>query len=211
MDAARTPARASGGTDYATPGGPRTAPLASGRRAEELARVEAVLFLAREPLAVRRIARLARLQDGTRARSLVRELDALYESEGSPFRVEAVAGGFQILTHAAFGPWLRRLLEAHSQNRLSAAAMETLAVIAYRQPVSRADVEAIRGVGCDDMIRQLLDRDLVGVSGRSAEIGRPHLYGTTRRFLRVFGLARLEDLPPVAGPIPEAGHSGPDT
>lgn len=182
-----------------------------GFRDDEIARVEAVLFLAREPLPVRRIARLARLADGTRARSLIRELDALYESESSPFRIEIVAGGFQILTHAAFGPWLRRLLDAHSQNRLSPAAMETLAVIAYRQPISRAEMEAIRGVGCEDMIRQLLDRDLVAVSGRSAEIGRPHLYGTTRRFLRVFGLARLDDLPPVASSAPGPGAEPPAT
>jgi segregation and condensation protein B len=190
----------------------KTPPTARpGVRDDEIARVEAVLFLARDPLPVRRIARLARLADGTRARSLIRQLDALYESESSPFRIETVAGGFQILTHAAFGPWLRRLLDAHSQNRLSPAAMETLAVIAYRQPVSRSEVEAIRGVGCEDMIRQLLDRDLVAVSGRSEEIGRPHLYGTTRRFLRVFGLARLDDLPPVAGPPPADNADAPAT
>lgn len=183
----------------------------SGQRSDELARVEAVLFLARDPLPVRRIAKLARLADGTRARSLLKELQRLYESDTSPFRIESVAGGFQILTHPAFGPWLRRLLDSHSQHRLSAAAMETLAVVAYRQPVSRADIEAIRGVGCEEMIRQLLDRDLVAVAGRSEQLGRPHLYGTTRQFLRVFGLARLEDLPAVLGPVPDAGADDPRT
>lgn len=211
-DASPGPARAMAREGGGPPArGTTLQPPTRGVRGEELARIEAVMFLAREPLPVRRIARLARLPDGTRARSLLRELDVFYDVDGSPFRIEQVAGGFQILTHQAFGPWLRRLLDAHSQNRLSAAAMETLAVIAYRQPVSRASVEAIRGVGCEDMIRQLLDRDLVAVCGRSEDIGRPHLYGTTRQFLRVFGLSRLEDLPPVAGVDPQSADPGQPT
>lgn len=167
-------------------------------RSEDLARLEAVLFLAREPLNTRRLARLARLADGTRARVLVRELDRLLDAAGSAFRVEQVAGGFQLLSRAAFGPWLRRLLDAQPQTRLSAPAMETLAIVAYRQPVSRAEIEAVRGVGCEEMLRQLLDRDFVAIGGRSEEIGRPNLYVTTRHFLRSFGLGRLEDLPPIS-------------
>lgn len=170
-------------------------------RSEELARLEAVLFLAREPLNTRRLAKLARLADGTRARVLVRELDRLLDATGSAFRVEQVAGGFQLLSRAAFGPWLRRLLDAQPQTRLSAPAMETLAIVAYRQPVSRAEIEAVRGVGCEEMLRQLLDRDLVAIGGRSEEIGRPNLYVTTRHFLRAFGLGRLEDLPPISAAV----------
>lgn len=171
-------------------------------RSEELARVEAALFLAREPLSTRRLAKLARLPDGTRARSLVRELRQLQDTAGSAFRVEQIAGGYQLLSRGPFGPWVRRLLDQPSTSRLSAAALETLAIVAYRQPVTRAEIEAIRGVGSEEMLRQLLERDFVAVGGRAEDLGRPNVYATTRRFLAAFGLARIEDLPavePLAG------------
>ena len=136
-------------------------PMAVGqhRRSEELARLEAALFLAREPLTTRRLAKLARLDDGTRARSLIKELRLLQDASGSAFRVEQIAGGFQILTRAPFGPWVRRLQDAAPGGRLSPAALETLAIVAYRQPTTRAEIEAIRGVGSEEMLRQLV-RDL---------------------------------------------------
>ena len=162
-------------------------------RSEELARLEAALTVAREPLSPRRLAKLARLTDGTRARSLLKELKKLQESSGSAFRVEQLAGGFQLLTRGPFGPWVRRLLATPPETRLSAAALETLAIVAYRQPVTRAEVEAIRGVGCEEMLRHLLDRDFVAIGGRTEELGRPNVYQTTSRFLRAFGLARIED------------------
>jgi segregation and condensation protein B len=164
-------------------------------RSDEMARLEAALYLAREPLSVRRLAKLARLPDGTRARVLLKELQRLAVESGSAFRVEQIAGGFQLLTRGPFGPWIRRLLAAAPENRLSNAAMETLAVVAYRQPVTRAEIEAIRGVGCEEMLRQLLDRDFVAIGGRVEELGRPNVYITTRWFLQAFGLARIEDLP----------------
>lgn len=179
---------------------PGEAPAGAQVRSEELARLEAALFVAREPLPARRLAKLARLSDGTRARTLVRELAALQDAEGSAFRVESIAGGYQLLTRAPFGPWVRRILATPPETRLSAAAMETLAVIAYRQPVTRAEIEAIRGVGCEEMLRQLMERDLVAVGGRSEDLGRPNVYLSTARFLRAFGLARIEDLPPVGPP-----------
>jgi segregation and condensation protein B len=166
-------------------------------RSPELARLEAALFLAREPLSIRRLAKLARLPDGSRARVLVRELRHLQEEAGSPVRVEQIAGGFQLLTRAAFGPWVRRLLDSQRRSGLSATALETLAIVAYRQPVTRAEIEAIRGVGSEEMLRQLMERDLVAIGGRAEDLGRPNVYVTTRRFLAVFGLARLEDLPPI--------------
>lgn len=166
-------------------------------RSEELARLEAALFLAREPLSIRRLAKLARLPDGTRARSLVRELRQLQDSSGSAFRVEQIAGGYQLLSRGPFGPWVRRLLDQPSASRLSAAALETLAIVAYRQPVTRAEIESIRGVGSEEMLRQLLERDFVAVGGRAEDLGRPNVYVTTRRFLAAFGLARIEDLPAV--------------
>jgi len=175
------------------------APVAPGAhmRSEEVARLEAALFLAREPLTIRRLAKLARLPDASRARVLIRELRQLQEAAGSAIRVEQIAGGFQLFTRAAFGPWVKRLLEAQPQGRLSATALETLAIVAYRQPVTRAEIEAIRGVGSEEMLRQLMERDLVAIGGRAEDLGRPNVYVTTRRFLAVFGLARLEELPPV--------------
>jgi segregation and condensation protein B len=163
-----------------------------------LAHVEAVLFLAREPLGSRKIAQLASLADGTEARTLVRRLNQLYDAGGSAFRVEELAGGFQLLTRPMFGPWLRRLLQAPVETRLSAPAMETLAVIAYRGPVLRSEIEAIRGVQCGDILRQLMDRDLVRIVGRTDDLGRPLLYATTKRFLQIFGLRHLDELPLAA-------------
>lgn len=180
-------------------GKPRSAeaPLGHHVRSAELARLEAALFLAREPLTLRRLARLAGLADGTRARVLVRELRRLHDDAGAAFRVEQIAGGYQLLTRGAFGPWVRRMLDQPAEARLSPAALETLAIVAYRQPVTRSEIEAIRGVGSEEMLRQLLERDLVAVGGRAEDLGRPNVYVTTRRFLAAFGLARIEDLPAV--------------
>jgi len=166
-------------------------------RSDELARLEAALFLAREPLSTRRLAKLAGLTDGTRARALLRELKRFQEESGAAVRVEQIAGGFRLLTRAALGPWVRRLLGTPPENRLSAAALETLAIVAYRQPVTRAEMEAIRGVGCEDMLRQLMERDFVAIGGRTEDLGRPNVYVTSRRFLQAFGLARIEDLPRI--------------
>jgi segregation and condensation protein B len=179
-------------------------------RSDELARLEAALFLAREPLSTRRLAKLARLSDGTRARVLIRELKKLQEEAGSAFRVEQIAGGFRLLTRAPLGPWVRRLLGTPPETRLSAAALETLAIVAYRQPVTRAEIEAIRGVGCEDMLRQLMERDFVAIGGRTEDLGRPNVYVTSRRFLQAFGLAKIEDLPRIEPFAPESAADAPD-
>jgi segregation and condensation protein B len=184
-------------------------PIGRHVRSDELARLEAAMFLAREPLTTRRLAKLARLPDGTRARVLLRDLRRLLDASGAAFRVEHIAGGYQLLTRGAFGPWVRRLLDQPSASRLSAAALETLAIVAYRQPVTRAEIEAIRGVGSEEMLRHLLERDFVAVGGRAEDLGRPNVYVTTRRFLGAFGLARIEDLPAVeAGSGAAEGESG---
>ena len=182
----------------ASPSGGSVAPP-PGRycRSDELARLEAALFLAREPLSTRRLAKLARLSDGTRARTLLHELRRLQDAAGMAMRVEQIAGGFQLLSRGVFGPWIRRLQDNPGAARISAAGLETLAIVAYRQPVTRAEIEAIRGVGSEEMLRQLLERDLVAVGGRADDLGRPNVYVTTRRFLAAFGLARVEDLPPI--------------
>jgi segregation and condensation protein B len=160
--------------------------------------LEAVLLLAREPLSLRKLAQSANLTDATEARTLLTELRRCYDARGCAFGVEQLAGGYQLMTRAKFAPWLRPLVPAEQEIRLSPPALETLAVVAYRQPVLRADVEAIRGVACGEILRQLMDRDLLRIVGRSEELGRPLSYGTTKRFLHVFGLSSLEQLPMAA-------------
>jgi segregation and condensation protein B len=164
-------------------------------RDDRTARLEAVLFLAREPLTSRKLAQLAGLADGTEARTLVRRLNRWYDESGSAFRAEELAGGFQLLSRPKFGSWLRRVYNSPVETRLSSPALETLAVVAYRQPVLRAEIEAIRGVDCGEILRQLMDRDLVRTAGRAEELGRPYWYATTKRFLQIFGLRHIDDLP----------------
>jgi segregation and condensation protein B len=158
-------------------------------------RLEAVLLVAREPMTLRKLAQLANLTDGTEVRTILANLRKKYDQRGSAFQVEQVAGGYQLLSRSKFAPWLRPLAGREEEIRLSAPALETLAVVAYRQPVLRAEVEAIRGVGCGEILRQLLDRDLLRIVGRSEELGRPLWYATTRRFLQVFGMSQLDELP----------------
>jgi len=174
---------------------PVAGPCPANNGSSDLARLEAILFVAREPLNTRKLSRYANLADGTRARTLIRQLNEQYDAAGRAMRVAQVAGGYQLLTRAKLAPWLRRLAHVPGETRLSAPALETLAVIAYRQPVPRADIEAIRGVNCGEILRQLMERDLVRIASRSEELGRPFLYATTRRFLELFGLNDIDELP----------------
>ena len=160
-------------------------------------RLEAVLLLAKTPLTTRKLAQLAHLADGTETRTLVRRLNQIYDEQGRAVRVEQVAGGFRMLTRAPYAPWLARLGHLPTAVRLSSPMMETLAVVAYRGPVSRSDIEAIRGVACGELLRQLMERDLIRISGRSEELGRPYLYDTTKQFLQLFGLPSVDALPPI--------------
>ena len=168
--------------------------ITAGRTARR-SRLEAVLLLAREPLSLRKLAQSANLTDGTEARTLLTDLRRCYDARGSAFSVQQLAGGYQLMSRPEFAPWLRSLVPREQEIRLSPPALETLAVVAYRQPILRAEVEAIRGVACGEFLRQLMDRDLLRIVGRSEELGRPLWYGTTKRFLQVFGLRDLEQLP----------------
>lgn len=162
---------------------------------EPLGRIEAVLFLAKEPIPSRKLSRYANLADGTEARTLVNQLNQRYDKRGSALRVEQVGGGYQILTRGQFAPWLRRMRHVPGETRLSSPALEALAVVAYRQPIPRAEVEAIRGVSCGEILRQLMESDLIRIGGRGQDLGRPYLYVTTRKFLQLFGMKSLEQLP----------------
>lgn len=166
-----------------------------GRRTAKLARLEAVLLVADGALSTRRLAQLATLADVREAGQLIDRLNAEYDRVQTAFRIERVAAGYQLLTRPEFSFWLDKLHQRQAELKLSAPALETLTIVAYRQPVIRADVEAIRGVQCAEMLKQLMERGLVRIGGQQDSLGRPHLYETTRRFLELFGLRRLDDLP----------------
>lgn len=170
-------------------------PLADLSQSEKLRRLEAVLLISREALSSRKLAKLAGLADATEARTLIRRLNQHLEQDGRAYRIEEVAGGMTMLTRPQFAPWLRRLAHVPNVTKLPQSAMETLAVVAYRQPVLRADIESIRGVGCSEVLKQLMEGELVRICGRSEELGRPYLYGTTKRFLQIFGLRSADRLP----------------
>lgn len=166
------------------------------------ARVEALLIASDRPLPERRLAELIGLSGAgpaARVRAALEELDEVYAATGRAFRVRRLAGGWQLVTVSSFGPLMERLHADRQASRLSPAALETLAIVAYRQPVVRAELEAIRGVACGEVLRSLMEKRLVAVVGRAEELGRPMLYGTTRRFLEVFGLGGLDELPAVEG------------
>ncbi|MHC4131837.1 MAG: SMC-Scp complex subunit ScpB [Planctomycetota bacterium] len=158
--------------------------------------IEAVLFASDEPLSA---ARLANIVDTTtqHVRQAVDFLNDKYKTNQNAFQIEKIAGGFQMLTLSPYNHWLKKLLRVRSETKLSPAALETLAIIAYKQPIIRADVEAIRGVAAGEVIRNLMYKGLVKVVGRAEVVGRPMLYGTTKKFLETFGLNTLKDLPKI--------------
>ena len=127
----------------------------------------------------------------------VASLNKIYEQSGRSFRIEQLAGGWQILTLPRFAEVAAAMNKARQQTKLSPASLETLAIIAYKQPVLKAEIEAIRGVAAGEVIRALMERKLVKIVGRAEELGRPMLYGTTKSFLEVFGMSSLKDLPKV--------------
>jgi segregation and condensation protein B len=170
-------------------------PAISGEEPSPMAVVEALLFSTDAPLPPAKLAMLVGSGDGREMKRLVDALNEKYEATQASFRIERIAGGYQMLTLPQFNVWLGQLRKARSESRLSAAALETLAIIAYKQPILRADVEAIRGVASGEMLIRLRDMNLIRIVGRAEEIGRPLLYGTTRRFLDAFGLNSLVDLP----------------
>ncbi|MDD5729300.1 MAG: SMC-Scp complex subunit ScpB [Victivallales bacterium] len=159
--------------------------------------IEAILFATDEPLSETRIITILEAGSPARVREAIDVLNEKYENTGLAFRIEKIAGGYQMMTQPQFNYWLKKLVRERTDNKLTPAALETLAIIAYKQTVIRADVEAIRGVASGEMIRSLMFKGLVKIAGRAEVLGRPILYGTTKKFLEVFGLASLKDLPKV--------------
>ena len=165
----------------------------------DLASLEALLFSTHHPLTAGRLAELLDLESTKPVRRAIKELNEQYLTADRSFRVEQVAGGFQLLTLPEFGDILKKLHQREVDAKLTKAALETLAIIAYKQPILRADIEAIRGVACGETIRSLMEKHLVKIAGRAEVPGRPILYGTTKRFLELFGLNSVKDLPQGEG------------
>ncbi len=157
--------------------------------------IEAALFAANRPLTLEELGALDADAGAAEVRTALDGLREHYDFDGHAVEVVELAGGFQILTRAAFAAAVERAQAAQRTPRLSPATLETLATIAYRQPVGRAEIEEIRGVNCGGVLRTLQERGLIEVVGRSEGLGRPLLYGTTPLFLELLGLRDLADLP----------------
>lgn len=157
--------------------------------------IEALLFASDAPLSAEDLARGEEELDAAAVEAAIHALRREYEEQGRAFQVYEIAGGYQLLTRPEFSPHLERFETVPRSSRLSGAALEALAIIAYRQPIGRAEVEDIRGVGSSGVLRTLQDLELIDVVGRGEGLGRPLLYGTTDRFLDHFGFASLDDLP----------------
>jgi segregation and condensation protein B len=156
--------------------------------------IEALLFAADAPVKIDRLAELAEVPPES-ARTVIDELNALYQETGRTFRVQRVAQGYQLYTMPDYAEFVRRLYQHQYTHKLSRAALEVLAIIAYKQTVTRPEVEQLRGVDCSGPLVTLLERRLIATYGRASRPGNPFLYRTTPEFLRYFGLAGLEDLP----------------
>ncbi len=167
----------------------------------DLGKLEALLFSTHHPLTAGRLAEMLGLDTTKAIRRAIKQLNEQYEQSGRCFRVEQVAGGYQLLTLPEHGELLKKLHQREIDAKLTKAALETLSIIAYKQPILRADVESIRGVACGETIRSLMEKHLVKIAGRAEVPGRPILYGTTKRFLELFGLNSLKDLPQPEEPV----------
>ncbi len=156
--------------------------------------IESLLFVADEPLAIDRLKKILPEVDAKQIRQAMTTLTEMYDENGTSFYLEEVAGGYQLRTRPEYTQWIKRLVQPKPA-RLSRAALETLAIVAYKQPVVRADIEHIRGVDSGGVLRLLMERNLVRILGRKEIPGRPLIYATTKLFLEVFGLKDLRELP----------------
>lgn len=166
--------------------------------------LEVLFFATDEPLTIRQVMDIfAILEEGEKPipvtpESIAENVEAInrdYDHTGRPFRIVKVAGGYQFATRPEFGIWLAKMIRERSKRKLSVSALETLAVVAYKQPVTKPEIESIRGVNADYVLHSLLERNMVAIVGRASTPGRPLLYGTTKDFLKHFGINDLSDLP----------------
>lgn len=156
--------------------------------------VESLLFASQEPITGKRLSEIIGVEKGKVLEAL-KELHQEYDTSERAFQIEEIAGGFQLLSRPQYYSWVYKLERKNLEAKLSPAAMETLAIIAYKQPILRSTIEAIRGVESSQVLRALIEKGLVKIVGRDEALGRPLLYGTTKKFLEFFGLKSLQDLP----------------
>ncbi|MCZ6601822.1 MAG: SMC-Scp complex subunit ScpB [Planctomycetota bacterium] len=174
--------------------------------------LEAILFASSEPVPLRKMRSAIGKPASERVKDALAVLTEDYQKGSRGMEIEEVAGGFRMVTNPDYSAWVLKVRAPKRDDRVSPAALETLSIVAYKQPIPRAEVDAIRGVNSGELLRRLLERGLVKIVGKAETLGRPLLYGTTKRFLEVFGLKRLEDLPKgeweregaKPGPLPQA-------
>lgn len=157
--------------------------------------LEALLFASEKPLTIEQARACLDNLDGVTVRNVIEDLKSEYEQSNRGVRVIEVAGGFQMITAQNFSPFLKKLYKERHVERLSKPALETLAIIAYKQPLTKTEIELLRNVNVDGMMKSLEEKNLIRISGRKKAPGRPFVYGTTKQFLEYFGLRSLEDLP----------------
>jgi len=157
--------------------------------------IQALLFSSSQPLAAKKIKQFLRGAGIQNLPKLIKEINEEYEEKKVIWRIEELAGGYVMMTLPDYAPWVRKLNVKKNDDRLSQAALESLAVVAYRQPITRAEVDAVRGVSSGSLLKTLIDKGLLRIAGQAEVIGRPLLYGTTQKFLDVFGLGSLKELP----------------
>ncbi|MFA6129816.1 MAG: SMC-Scp complex subunit ScpB [Candidatus Omnitrophota bacterium] len=157
--------------------------------------IEALIFASDKPLTMEQIKKVLDIPDAAGVRKNIDELKTEYEAQNRGLRIVEIAGGFQMITSTAFAPFLKKLFKCRFSDKLSKPALESLAIIAYKQPLTRAEIESLRNVNVDGVMKSLLDKNLIRICGRKKIPGRPFVYGTTRQFLEHFGLKSLDDLP----------------
>ena len=159
--------------------------------------IEALLLASEKPLTLEQIRLALDSADSNEVAKLIEEMKSEYVAENRGIRIAEIAGGFQMITAAQFAPFLKKLFKDRHTERLSKPALETLAIIAYKQPLTRNEIELLRNVNVDGVMKSLLDKNLIRISGRKKSPGRPCVYGTTRQFMEHFGLKSLQDLPKI--------------
>jgi segregation and condensation protein B len=159
--------------------------------------VESLVFASEEPITLRKLTDIIEGADSAQIQEALLQLKVDYDAQGRSFQIEEIAGGYQLFTKPDYYEWIAKLRKKSGETKLSQAALETLAIIAYKQPILRANLESIRGVQSGQIIRLLMEKDLVRVVGRDESLGHPLLYGTTKKFLEYFGLKDIKDLPKI--------------
>jgi len=159
--------------------------------------IEALLLASERPLALEKIREVLDNLPAKDTLELIEEMKKEYQENNRGIRITEIAGGFQMITAPEFAPFLKKLFKGRNTERLSKPALETLAIIAYKQPLTRGEIELLRNVNVDGVMKSLLEKSLIRISGRKKAAGNPYVYGTTRQFLEHFGLKSLQDLPKI--------------